>query len=395
MFLKLLKLEIKKALHCLPVFFAALIIFGTLIGMIYSSLSRSLYEGEAVARATVGVVTDESDSRYIDMLIDYLSGMESAAFALDFEVMDEEEAMNGLNRGRLVAVLLLPEDTINGILYGDNFPVQVVFSKEQSLSNVFLYELTHAGMKLLSSAQASTYAASTLYEKAGKPEDLWEAYNDIDMLNFSYVLSRERLFFTEDTLPAIFTYAATALILLISFSHICFAPALRREDSGFYQLLFSDRTSPMLYLFVKYLVNSMLYFVLLFTGLFIFSKAAGDFDIYFDAKNILMILLCSCLITSMGLFLEQLFSEAGAIMAQIILCIAMLFLCGAILPAAFLPAVVLNIGNALPFAPLHRSLSYFLNGNSADPELLPLLLWSAGLFFAAWLIFKLRKEARS
>lgn len=395
MFLKLLKLETKKALHCLPVFFAALVIFGVLIGMIYSSLSRSLYEGEAVARATVGVVTDESDSRYIDMLIDYLSGMESAAFALDFEVMDEEEAMNGLNRGKLVAVLLLPEDTINGILYGENFPVQVVFSKEQSLSNVFLYELTHAGMKLLSSAQASTYAATTLYAKAEKTEELWDAYNDIDMLNFSYVLSREKLFFTEDTLPAIYTYAATALILLISFSHICFAPSLKREDTGFYQLLFSDRTSPLLYLIVKYLVNSLLYFILLLTGMFIFSKAGSDFSISFDIKNILMILLCSCLITSLGLFLEQLFSEAGAIMAQIILCIAMLFLCGAILPAAFLPGPMLSIGNALPFAPLHRSLAYFLNGNSADPELLPMAVWSAGLFAAAWLVFKLRKEARS
>ena len=82
-------------------------------------------------------------------------------------------------------------------------------------------------------------------------------------------------------------------------------------------------------------------------------------------------------------------------MAQIILCIAMLFLCGAILPAAFLPGPMLSIGNALPFAPLHRSLAYFLNGNSADPELLPMAVWSAGLFAAAWLVFKLRKEARS
>ena len=395
MFLKLLKMESQKALRCLPVFFAALVIFGLLIGMIYGSLSRSLYEGEAIARATVGVVTDESDSRYIDMLIDYLSGMESAAFALDFEIMDEDEAMNKLNHGKLVAVLLLPEDTVNGILHGENYPVQVVFSKEQNLSNVFLYELTHAGMKLLSSAQASTYAAAELYIKADRYDALWDAYNDIDMLNFSYVLSRERLFYTEDTLPAIYIYAATALILLISFSHICFAPSLKREDNGFYALLFSDRTTPLLYLTVKYLVNSLLFFILLLTGMLIFSKAGSDFDISFDFKNILMLLLCSCLITSLGLFLEQLFSEAGAIMAQIILSIAMLFLCGAILPAAFLPGPMLTIGNALPFASLHQSLAYFLNGNSDDPKLLPMLLWSAGLFAAAWLIFRLRKEARS
>ena len=149
-----------------------------------------------------------------------------------------------------------------------------------------------------------------------------------------------------------------------------------------------------MYLIVKYLVNSLLYFILMLCGMFIFSKAGSDFRISFDIKNILMILLCSCLITSLALLLEQLFTEAGAIMVQIILCIAMLFLCGAILPAAFLPGPILTIGNALPFAPLHRSLAFFLNGGSADPELLPLALWSAGLFAAAWLIFKLRKEAR-
>lgn len=395
MFLKLLKLESRKALRCLPVFFAALVIFGALIGIIYGSLSRSLYEGEAIARATVGVVTDESDSRYIDMLIDYLSGMESAAFALDFEMMEEDYAMNALNRGNLVAVLLLPEDTINGILNGENYPVEVVFSKEQNLSNVFLYELTHAGMKLLSSAQASTYAAAELYVKADKYDELWGAYNDIDLLNFSYVLSREKLFFTEDTLPAIYTYAATAMILLISFSHICFAPALKREDNGFYALLFSDRTTPLLYLTVKYVVNSLLYFVLLLCGILVFSKAGNDFNIYFDAENVLMILLCSCLVTSIGLFLEQLFTEAGAIMAQIILSIAMLFLCGAILPSAFLPAFLQKMGNIMPFAPLHQNLAFFLNGNSSDPMLLPMLLWSAGLFTAAWLVFKFRKEVLS
>ncbi len=392
MFLKLLKLESIKVLRCLPVFFAALLIFGLLIGTIYSSLSRSLYEGESIARATVGVVTDESDTRYIDMLIDYLSGMESAAFALDFEMMDEDEAVRELNRGNLVAVLLLPEDTINGILYGDNFPVQVVFSKEQSLSNVFLYELTHAGMKLLSSAQASTYAAAELYDKADMYSELGNAYNDIDLLNFSFVLSREKLFVTEDTLPAIYIYAATALILLLSFSHICFAPALKREDKGFYQLLFSGRSNTFTYLLVKYVLNCIVFFVLQLIGLIIFSHVAEDAELYFDIKNILMIFLCAALITSVGLFLEQLFSEPGAIMSQIILSIAMLFLCGAILPAAFLPGPISALGNAMPYAPLHRSLAYFLNGSSADPELLPLALWSAGLFAASWVIFKIRKE---
>ncbi len=392
MFLKLFKLEIKKSLHCLPVFFAALAIFGVLIGTIYGALSRTLYEGEAIARATVGVVTDESDSKYIGMLIDYLSGMESAAFALDFETMDEEEAMDKLNHGKLVAVLLLPEETINGILYGENSPVQVVFSKEQSLSNVFLYELTHAGMKLLSSAQASTYAAAALYDRADRYADLYAAYDDIDMLNFSYVLSREKLFYTEDTLPAIYNYAATALILLLAFSHICFAPALRREDKGFYQLLFSDHTNTFTYLLTKYVLNSFLFFILLLSGMLIFSGFAGDFDMEFNALNIVMFFIASCLLTALGLFLEQLFAEAGAIMAQIILAIAMLFLCGAILPAAFLPAPLLNVGNALPFAPLHRSLAYFLSGSSNDPELLPMALWSAGLFAASWLILKLRKE---
>ena len=127
-------------------------------------------------------------------------------------------------------------------------------------------------------------------------------------------------------------------------------------------------------------------------GLIIFSHVAEDAELYFDIKNILMIFLCAALITSVGLFLEQLFSEPGAIMSQIILSIAMLFLCGAILPAAFLPGPISALGSAMPYAPLHRSLAYFLNGSSADPELLPLALWSAGLFAASWVIFKIRKE---
>ncbi|MCR5251511.1 MAG: ABC transporter permease [Lachnospiraceae bacterium] len=397
MFLKLLRLELKKSLCCIPVLLAGTLLFGVLFSLVGLGLSRVIYSSEAIARASVAVVSKDEDNRYIDMAIDYVGGMESAALALDFEIMEEEEAMNALSRGRVIAVMLLPEHVVEGILYGENYPVRILFSNESALASVFLTELTRSSMIMLSAAQASTYTAAELYYNSDRASELNAAYNDIDLMNFSYVLSRERLFVDEDALPPFMSFVATGILLLLCFSHICYAPALRREDTSFYQLLFTRQVTPELYLCVKYLVNTLCCFVLLFAAF----RIAGSLDLPLDGLKIhmgggaaLLLLLCAALLTSFALLLEQIFSDAGAVMMEIIFSIAMLFAGGAILPAAFLPSGLLKVGRFLPYSLLHGEFLKLLTG-SYEFSVLPLALYSLGFFAAAALLFRLRKEARA
>ncbi|MBR5420185.1 MAG: ABC transporter permease [Lachnospiraceae bacterium] len=397
MLLKLFRLELKKSLRCIPVLLAGVLLFGVLFTLVGMGLSSVIYSSEAIAHATVAVVSREEDDRYINMAIDYVGGMESAALALDFEIMEEDEAMNALDKGKVIAIILLPEHVIEGILYGENYPVRILFSNESALASVFLTELTRSGMIMLSSAQASTYTAAELYYKNDHVQDLSKAYDEIDMINFNYVLSREKLFISEDALPAFLSFVATGILLLLCFSHICYAPALKRENLPFYQLLFSRQISPLLYLAVKYLVNSLNCFFLLLLAFLILSGIEFPLDgleLYFSGGAVLLLALTALLLTAFALLLQQLFSDAAAVMLEIVFSIVMLFAGGAILPSAFLPSALLKIGRILPLPMLHSQWLSLISGGY-EFSILPIGIYCICFFVMAYLVFILRKEARS
>ncbi|MBR3104165.1 MAG: hypothetical protein IKH46_10150, partial [Lachnospiraceae bacterium] len=62
---------------------------------------------------------------------------------------------------------------------------------------------------------------------------------------------------------------------------------------------------------------------------------------------------------------------------------------GGILPAAFLPKGLLHVGTLLPTAPLSADLLQLLTGEG-ETHSAALLLWTAGLFAAACIAFRLR-----
>ena len=393
MLFKLLRTELKLNLRCLPTLLAGFVLFGALFSLIALTLSRTLYKSETPVRATVAVVST-GDQEYLDTALRYISGLESASFALDFVEMKEEEAYSALEAESIIAIMLLPPDAINSILYGYNDPIRIVFSPKSSLTSVFLSELSRAGMRLLSAAQASTYTASRLFREADLGPELSAAYYEIDMLNFNHVLNREKLFVSEDTLPVFLSYLASGLVLLLAFAHICYAPALKRERSSFYSLLFASKASPVMYLGVKAAVCSLTYFcfllLLLIAGPYLAGKTETA-DIVISPGAVALVFLSSFILACLALLLHQLFSDAAAVMAQIICALLMLFAGGGLIPAAFLPAGLLKAGSLLPAPLLWQEYLKLLTGEKYF-DLLPLLLWGLAFFAAASGVFMLRRK---
>ena len=392
-YLRLFRLELKKNLRMLPFVFLSAVAAALFLSLFIRLLSNSLYEEESLARARVAIVTSDAEDEYMQMALRYLTNMNSTSLALDFEVMEKEKAMRALQKHDVIAVMLFPDDVVNGIMWGRNDPIEIRFSDTDALSSVFLSELTRSGALMLSAAQADTYSATDLYYALGVQDSLYDAYNDIDMMNFSYVLSREKLFTASETLPVFLSYIASALLLFLFFSSTAFAPALRMEDRAFTDLLFSGKALSAGYLAVRFLANWLVMF--LFSAVCCIAASLVPelpfaISVSADAQTLLQLLLISGVLSAFALFLHQASGSAPvSVLLQLTLSVGMLFCSGGILPAAFLPSGLLRVGTLLPTAPLSADLLQLLTGEGGSHSA-ALLLWTVGFFAAACIAFRLR-----
>lgn len=393
MYLRLFRLELKKNLRMLPFVMLSAVAAALFISLFVSLLSKSLYEEGSLARANVALVTADAENEYMQKAIQYIGNMNSTSLALDFAIMPEEEAMTALQKHEVIAVMFFPDDVISGILYGRNDPIEIRFSDTDALSSVFLSELTRSGAMMLSAAQADTYSAYELYYALGAEDQLGDAYDDIDLMNFSFVLAREKLFTASETLPVFLSYIASAVLLFLFFSSSAFAPALRAEDRAFTDLLFSGRVLPPGYLAVRFAANWLILFcfsLLCYLGALLKGELPFDIRLSFGAPQLLILLLLSGVLSAFALFLHQAGGSApAAILLQLTLSVIMLFCSGGILPAAFLPTGIRRIGNYLPTTPLSQNLLYFLSGEG-DASYGGMFLWIVIFFAAACIAFQIR-----
>lgn len=152
-----------------------------------------------------------AQDRMTEMAVSFVENMESVKNWCELVPVTETEGMDRLKDGSLAALIVLPDDVLQGILDGSNWPATLYIAGEQSASGMIFEELARAGVGMLCTAQAEIYAAGDLVREYGGAEqdaqlqayavDLDELYRQIDSYNLSIVLKREQ-YFKERTLSA-------------------------------------------------------------------------------------------------------------------------------------------------------------------------------------------------
>ena len=152
-----------------------------------------------------------AEDRMTEMAVSFVENMESVKNWCKLVPVTEAEGMDRLKDGSLAALIVLPDDVLQGILDGSNRPATLYIAGEQSASGMIFEELARAGVGMLCTAQAEIYAAGDLVREYGGAEqdaqlqayavDLDELYRQIDSYNLSIVLKREQ-YFKERTLSA-------------------------------------------------------------------------------------------------------------------------------------------------------------------------------------------------
>lgn len=192
--------------------------------------TKILYQDHAVSIRAAVVM--EEENQLTEFAYRYVQETEKD---IEFVKCRKEEAYEGLEEGRFVAVIVLGDKLIEGILNGQNPTVLVVCNENLAGAGAFLKELTQAGADMLSIAQAEIYA---MYELAGEleiTEDLTELQNRINLNNLDMAMGRSSLFHYREVsatgeLSVQTYYFASAVTILLLFMGLPMGMFLKKDN---------------------------------------------------------------------------------------------------------------------------------------------------------------------
>lgn len=401
--LKCCYVELKKGIKELPYALLGTVVFVLILSTFAFCAAKILYSPEDITQSAVAVVTNDIEDSYLNLAMNLVSNMESTSLTLDFQIMSEEDALAALQKRQVIAILYLPDQLINGILYGTNPPIRVLLASDDSLSSVFLTEITLAGARLLSGAQADIYAAGEIYTALGRQEALSDAYNTINRFNLNYALNRDKLFVTDSTSldgtsrTEVF-YISTGILLLLLFLTTSFTAMLRREDKDFYRLLFSRNISSLQYLIAKVITFALFFFCiqLVFYMIALWLPVANQADflrLRFNGSLMVFFILNSLFLSSYANLVFMITKDVpGGIIFSYCLSSLMVFCSGCIIPTAFFPRGIQKITGFFPTIYMHRGLSAMLEGKTIT-LITPYLCYPVICFILCYLVFCYRRRA--
>ena len=181
-----------------------------------AAAEQLLSQGVGLGGVTLAIAAPEGDGtpRQLER---YMNGMEDVAQYCRFTAMEEEQALAALERGEVTAVLLLPENFIQGVRYGENPDLRLIVAGDRPLESLLLLWVGQGASDILSAFQGGVYAVLDLYEEnppAGLSRD--QAMIDINLCYIDMALDRSNFFRIEtvsatQALPIPLHYALSLL----------------------------------------------------------------------------------------------------------------------------------------------------------------------------------------
>ena len=182
--------------HCRLLAVLALLCFLLPLGA-GRAAERLLTQGVDFQGVTLAVTAPEGDN-VPRLLEQYMGNMEDVAQYCKIVSMEESAATDALERGEITAVLVLPQDFIRGVMWGENPDLRLVVAGDRPLESLLLLWVGQSACDILSAFQAGVYAVLESYEQSPPPgltRD--QVVLDINLRYISLAAGRAGMFRTE------------------------------------------------------------------------------------------------------------------------------------------------------------------------------------------------------
>ncbi len=380
--MRYLYMEIKKTLRLLPRMLLQAVLLMVLIGMAAFCGARSMGREPLAVGADIAVVVRD-DEAVTRMALNYVENMESVSQMCRFRQTTKEEGLRLLEKGEVAALILLPEQLVEGIMGGANPTVDIYFPKNAGLEAMLFRELTQSGEGLLRVAQAQVYGAGDTAREYGLAERLSGIEAEIDSFNLAFALDRLALYDTENvsafgTMNIIQFYLASGIVLFLLLAGMAMYPVVRKEPPAFRRQLERQGLGMAWQCFCQWfcglLCMGLLAGILWTAAGLVISRmpdtavkhlmvnGAGGYSA--GARTGIMALIVVTAATFIYLLHSAAGSRTSGILLVFMLSVVMVYLSGGLVPSMFLPKAVRAVGGKLPTAGMIQAAGGLLAGRS-------------------------------
>lgn len=378
----LFRLEMKKLIKMLPLILVETLLFALIVAGTGAYAVKALYGDQVVGEIKVGISADSEDSM-TKMLIRFVQSMDSLKDTLSFVLLPEEEARKQVEEGTLYAAVMVPDGMVDSILSGENLPVGILLGNSYSRMETGVFaQLTGAGAKLLTVAQAGIYAADTFCLENGMQDRIRQTEDYLNEVYLKYAAARVGIFRTREVsavkgVGIADYYVIALLIAFLSFVGLSLGRCIE-VNVGERKRLLSARgiSAGEQYLMeaggfgVLFAVMGM---IISLPVCLLFAKyQSSSFRVSAAWAALFLVWLCA------GAFLRLLLqitgNSVGGIGACFVILLAFLFAAGIFVPEAFLPLWIGKAGGFLPFKGWMEAMTAILQSRMDGQLLFQLLL---------------------
>lgn len=348
--LTLYTLWLKLALKSIPVILCGTLILAVFVAGTAFAGVKILSGGDERDKIMVALVIND-DNTYTQMALSYLLEEETIKEMCTFREMGEDEAQKALKEGEVLAVIIIPENFMVKVLYGEDVSAQLILSEGGTTAQSGIFQkMIRSGAMDLVTAQSAIYAVDDLCRATGI-DAIRESEEYLNLHLLMYALRRNTYFGkqiisdTGDLSPVQF-YTAGGIVLLLMLGGITCGELLKKEDETYISSLYRVGIKPHSVLFAKLLSTSAVYLGIIIV---IYIVALFQKAVVFSFAALPAAALVILTVFSINLLIFQVAgNRVAGTLAGFLVTVVMMFLSGNFIPASFLPKLVNDIGNFMP-----------------------------------------------
>lgn len=353
-FLLFLWFQIKSAFKTLPKLAICSLILSALIVAAGVCGNKALNSSNMSAVVVdVALIVPEDDYR-INMGLSFIKNMQSLTERCNFIETDEETALKMLENGEIALAIYLPENFVDGIMYGENYPASVITPKNAQIEALLFCAIAETGCRTLAYIQSGIYSVDDLLNSHNMSELIPEAEEDLNTYYIKYAINRGR-FFEHNLVSAtgnvspVGYYICSGIILLVLLCGLTMSNQFSNYKPEIRQALSRNGIKDTHIRLTELIAVALMFFLLIGSVVLAVQFTFAKEVLNTSFLGIITLLLVIMSIVSFLMFINTLTdNKLASTLVIFVISAAMLYACGRILPEVYLPDAVNTIGRFLP-----------------------------------------------
>lgn len=365
--IELLKLQIKSAFISIPKILLGTIILAVIVATVIGAfLLVSKESDDGKLRVAVYSEDDEAE-KYVQRGMGVVGDMDTINTVCEFIWTTKEDGFAGLKDNRYEAMIIIPKDFIEGIMYGENTPVQFICEEAGiGMKSMLFREMITAGGNDVAVGESGIYALDDLFYDTLRlfKSDRVKYEDRLNQRYFEYAIDRDIYFKMRDVSKNEgFTteqfYLGTAILLLLLMSGFTCSSNLKVDPKAMIVSLKSHGISAFELGCFKTIGISMVYMLLLWVGYLLtavfglqYAKAA-EFIRFTSVLGFISVtfgiaVLCFSVFSFIYLIFNLVRNPVYSVLSLFLIGVVFMYISGCFISSAMLPKMLREIGYFLP-----------------------------------------------